>query len=262
MSPCLGALLLSLAGFAQSPAPPPSQDTEHTWSIATGRETASFRDVSRSGIPIESSPVALDGRGPLMSGRYERRRPGSSQAIAAVWVRASDFTLETPVSSLPAADDRFSRLELRYEYQRVFWRDRWVRGLAWGAGPVGLGAWQAIERHPSAGTTVRVTDAEAGGGGIVSTRLARWDRVRLDAALTTALVMGGVTEGGAPVTLARPRQAGGGWLIESRVSAAVRLWPRVWISAGYQSAGQMRIASHRSQSDRRARVEVGVTHVR
>jgi hypothetical protein len=258
------ALLLLVAASDQGPVPTSTDDPapQRLWTVAAGRQATSIRDITRSGIPLDTSPVSLGGHGVFAAARYERRGARASQSVSAGWARASALALETPSFRLPMRDDRVRRLDIRYEYQRFFWRDNGIRGLRLGAGPVALGAWQVVERHPSLSNTIKISDLEAGGGGVVSARLARWERVTIDAAWTTALVIGGVSEDNEPAITVRERQSGGGWLLQGRVAAAVRLTPGLWLSAGYTSLGQARFASHRGQSDRHARLEVGVTHVR
>jgi len=260
MSLYAAALLLAAAAGQSVPARSHSPDGR-IWTVATGLEKFSIRDVARSGIPIETSPVAVDGNAWFLAVRHERRNLERLHAMEVSFIRSTGAGLATPLQRLPAPDDGVVRLDARYEYRRSFGRNRLARGLEFSAGPVGLAAWQKLDRSLPPNNAVAVSDVEGGGGGMVAARLTRWRRITFDGGWTIALMIGRTDHAIAQAAVNSDKQGGGGWRLEDHVSGSIRLSERVLLAAAYRRAGQVRFASHRGQSDRWNRFEVGVTYV-
>lgn len=256
---CAAVWLVAAAGQGDPVGQPVAN---RAWSIASGIESLSIRDVSRSGIPLETSPVSLDADAWMLAVTREGRRQDRSHLVGLRFLRSARIGLVSPVLRVPAPDDRVFRLDGRYEYRRSFLRDRWIRGLEFAAGPTGLVAWQRLERAIPPRDRLTVSDIEGGGGGLLDVRLARWSRIAIEGGWTAALVLGRTRHVLDGSGTAAQWQGGGGWLLSDHVGASIRLNDRFQLTVAYQRTGQARFASHRSQSDRRDRLEVGVTHVR
>jgi hypothetical protein len=252
---CAAAVAASVPALAQPRA-------ERLWSIGAGPERVTVRDISRAGFPIETSPVGLDVDAWSIAGRHERRSAERSHTFAVGLSRSTSLASVSPLVRVRHPEDTLDRVEGRYEYRRAFWRDRFARGLDLEAGVLGLAAWQALEQHRPPATRLTVRDREGGGGGLLGLRLRRWSRVRLETSMTVGLLIGSSGEDATSPDPLRSSRPGGGWLLDSRTGGSLRIGERYWLSAHYVTTGQVRVASHRAQSDRRGRLELAVTHVR
>ena len=253
---------LAVAGARGVASQPPAAG-ERSWTLRVGHESISVRDISRSGLPVETSPVGLEGGGVAFRGRYERTTRSRAHVISiGATPSFSGFAFASPVRREPAPRSRASSFHARYEYRRYLLRDAGIRGLDVGVGVVAHAGREIVERHAPPANVVRTADLESGGGGSFNARLRRWSRVRLDTSVSGLLVLGTTRETHAIDRAAALSQAGGGWRIESTVTAGVRVTRKVWITGTWLGLGQVRYGSHRGLSERRAQLAVGVTHAR
>lgn len=227
-----------------------------------GHEILTLRDVSRSGIPLDTSPVGLETHVWLVAGRYEVRGVRRAHTFAGAFGRSASVKARTPIATLDENGHHVSRLEGRYEYRRAILRDRLARGLVFEGGLAALAAWQTLDSEAPPANHAVTRDVDIGGGAVAGVRLDRWPAVTLEATWTVALVLSRTSEELEAARADRNRRGGGGWWLDRRTGVSVRLDERFWISAFYTTAGQARFASHRGQSDRHGRLDIMVTHVR
>ena len=256
------ASALALAAAQASPlASVPAQ--QRSWTVTVARDAITLRDVSRSGTPVETSPMRLEGTGVAVHARFavENRARAHVVSIGAT-PSFSSFDLASPVERLHAPADRGSDLQARYEYRRYPFRDVLARGLDIGAGALAHAGRRVIERRVPPANDIHISDLDGGIGATLGVRLRRWDRVRLDAGIAGLLVMGRTRETHSVDPDGGRAQSGGGWLLETSASAGARVSSTLWLTGSYEGAGQIRLGSHRGHSERRARFAIGVTYVR
>jgi hypothetical protein len=262
MSIGLHVLVCTLAA-AHGVAPQPPAASERSWTLRVGHESISVRDISRSGRPIETAPVGLEGRGVAFRGRYERATRSRAHVLSiGATPSFSGFAFVSPVRREPAPLNRASSLHARYEYRRYLLRDAGIRAFDVGGGLVAHAGREVVERHAPPANVIRTADLETGGGGSLNARLRRWSRVRIDLSVSALLLLGTTREAHDIDRAAALTQRGGGWRIESTVTAGVRVSRELWITGTWLGLGQVRYGSHRGLSERRAQLAVGVTHAR
>ena len=243
--------LLALALVAQS-----------NWSVSAGPERFSFRDISRSGPPVDASPVTWEGTGPSFVGTYiregHRRRHSLNVEVAA----ASSFTYAGPVRSIPAPGaDHLTRLEGRYEYRRYLLSDLITRGLDVGIGVQGLGRRVSFTRDTTGGVH-READMTAAIAASIAARWHRSSRWSVEAAWVNGATLlhqhdslhAEVGDDGA--------RWGGGWLTDLTLEGAIRLSAPWSLSVAYLRTGEGSATSHESYAFGRRRLVAGVTYAR
>ena len=259
----LAAGLTVAAAALLSPAPLEAQQpARHEWTASAGRATLAFRDVSRAIRPVDASPIAWQGSGPALRGRYDRLTRVSAHRVDVTWARASRFAYASPLRRVvAAADDDASLFSTRYGYTRYFFRDLGVHGLDLGA--AAEAAYQrATQRRQYAAFLLRETSHGYAFGGAIAARFARWRRFSLEAWWTNGLRMSNqhdAFEGGGPP----PRDAwGGGWYDEWLMTGRVRMTRAMWLLAELGRTSEVYYAHNAADTARASALLLGVTYER
>jgi hypothetical protein len=71
----IAAAVVATGGPAAAQDPPALGASTSTWTAIAGVQHVSLRDVARSGPPVDASPVAREGSGPMLVAGYRRNRP-------------------------------------------------------------------------------------------------------------------------------------------------------------------------------------------
>lgn len=120
-------------------AQPVSADSPQVvWRISAGRDAAGLRDIARTGIPVDASPVQWRGTGLGLFAQHTRERGRWRQEYSAAFTRATEFHYEVGDISTPRpSDDRFTRADVLYALHRRLFSDvgfeasHWQQGCGW-----------------------------------------------------------------------------------------------------------------------------------
>ena len=232
------------------------------WSASAGRETFDYRDVARSGPPVEASPVSWIGSGPslvLTFDRVNHRRVHRFNVDVAI---ARSFTYAGPVRRTDAsADDGAFRVEGRYEYRRHVFRDRFLRGLDPGIG-VQI-AWRRLSLSRRAGADMLRTASTGTGVAVVAAaNFHRWRRWSADVAWTNGMMIMREHARHSVDPLSDVRLWGGGWLTDLSLSGAIRVSTHASVTASFLTTGEGAMVSHHNQTFGRRRFALGVSYAR
>jgi hypothetical protein len=257
---CAGVISASVA-FAQptpaQPAPPPQ------WTVTGGVESFWWRDVARSGPPVDGSPVSWDGQGPVVYVAHNRGGRSRLHHFEAAFASVGGFVLRSPVRTTPAPDDDgVSRLTGRYEYRRYPWRDLWTTGLDVGIGVDASGEHFSFERHFDPGISLERSLNTVGTALVVAGRWERSSRWSLIAAWGNGLTIGRSTQQYRGDRELTQRGWGGGWQTNLELRGNVRVAAPVLLTAAWFTSGEGRLGSHDSFTYGRSRFTAGVTYAR
>jgi hypothetical protein len=261
----VSAAVVVTAADARAQAPPgaPAGDSAHTWSAQAGYESFAMRDISRNMRPPDASPIAWQGDGPAVSGRYEITRSRSSHTVDATWRQARNFSYEAPTRSVAAvAGDAASRLEARYEYRRYFWRDLGIDGFDLGGAAQGIAARTALDRHitSSLSTTTRITGG--GGAAVVVARLRRWQRVQFDASWANGAIVSSRSAEHSAAPDATASFSGGNLLSDTAVRVDLRVSRAARVAVTWRHYFENYASGHYSYSGVWQSFNVGVLYAR
>lgn len=231
------------------------------WSASGGRESFTFRDISRSGPPADASPVSWTGSGPSLVAAYHRASVKRAHLFNVDIASAGSFAYAGPIRRIDApSDDRAFRFEGRYEYRRFILRDRIARGLDCTLGVQGLARLLTLTRH--AGGTQEYDSGGTGVAGVVGARLHRWTRWSAEVAWTNGLTVLREHDSHSVDPLADTHLWGGSWLTDLAVSGSARLTTHAALTASWLTTGEGNAVSHHSYAFERRRALVGVTYGR
>lgn len=251
----------SVAG-AQSMAPPAVPSPPSAWTASAGYESFWLRDVARARRPVDASPVSWEGAGPALVVTYERERPDRLHHFDGSIAIARDFSLQSPVRTLDAADgDHGSRLGARYEYRRYPFRDVGVNGLDLGIGVEGDVEHLAFTRHFAPAIELQSSIVNFGASAVLA---ARFDRSRLGLLATfgNGLSIGRESSRHRSDVETSLHGWGGGWQTNLGLQASIRLTGRTSVIVSYLASGEGRFASHNAITFGRSRFTVGAIYAR
>jgi hypothetical protein len=235
---------------------------QSNWSFSAGPERFAFRDISRSGPPVDASPITWEGTGPSFVSIYTREGRRRFHRVNVDIAAAYSFAYTGPVRSVPApGGDRLTRLEARYEYRRYLLNDVIARGLDVGIGVQGLGRRLSFTRDTTGGVH-READTTGAIAGSISARWHRSTRWSVEVAWVngaTLLHQHDALEAGTGDNGAR---WGGGWLTDLDLEGVVRLSAPWSLSVGYLRTGEGTVTSHASYAFGRRRLVAGVIYAR
>jgi len=256
----LGVFFAAVTEAQPQPAPPA---TSPEWSVAAGYESLWFRDVARTGPPVDGSPIAWEGGGPAIVVSHDRGRPYRLHHFEGFFSAGGGFSLETPVRSIPApSNDGAHRFGARYEYRRYPFRDLWLTGFDIGFGIEGDGERFVFSRHFQPDIEFDRTVTNVGTSGVLAARLHHWTRIDLLAAWGNGLSVGRASLGHRAAIDSEQLEWGGGWQTNLHLRAAVRVGARTSLVASYFNSGEGRLASHDTFTYGRSRFAAGVTYGR
>ena len=243
-------------------AQPPS-GTLAMWTASAGLEQVSLRDVARSGPPVDASPVARKGRGPLLTVEYRRVRHDRLHRFEFSATSAGDFVYvsfrgEAP---LPGGDDANS-IGGRYEYRRYPWRDLGVRGLDAGVGVEAVADRLSMSRAFAPAITIVDTIVRGGAGVVAAARLRRWALLDVEAAWTNTALLATAAQSHSASANPSGRQLSPGWITDLDLAATVRVTDGIRAVAAYRGSGEGLFGTRPAWAVDRHRFAVGVAYAR
>jgi len=255
----IALLALLVAPVTVSAQPPP----EVTWRVAAGYETFTFRDVATSKPPVNGSPVAWKGSGPVVSVDYARARPLRLHRFQFTTSSNGNFAYETGVSVVARdSKDAATFIEGNYDYRRYFARTLGVDGLHAGIGVRGMGERRVLQHHFSGDVTHHETDVTGSIAIVAALRLRRSDRFGAEVEWANAATLAhGDLELVADATSDKAGW-GAGWITDLTVRADVRVASHLAVVVFYIGRGEGLLFDLRSYSDGRRRIMAGVTYAR
>jgi hypothetical protein len=232
------------------------------WSASGGLESFTYRDVARSKPPADASPVEWTGSGPSLFVAYERANERRAHRFNVDVASAGSFEYAGPVRRVgaPSGDSAF-RFEGRYEYQRRYFRGKFVRGLDIPVGIQGVARRLTMTRNVGGNTQDFETNS-LGLGVATGAQFHRWPR--WSAELSWVNGLSGVWEHDSYSIdpLSDVHLAGGGWLTDLSVSGRVRIAGHAWLNGSWLQTGEGSYVSHHNYLFSRQRFTVGVTYDR
>jgi hypothetical protein len=233
------------------------------WTGVAGVQQVSLRDVARTGPPVDSSPVAREGDGPMFVLGYRHHRPDRVHRLEFAATLADDFSYVggRGTAVLPPQDDATS-LEGRYEYRRYPFRDAALRGF-----DVGVGVEAILDRtvlSRSFVPAIAVTDSVTrGGAGVVAAaRLRRWSAIQFEASWTNAALLARAAQSHSIDPLARSVRTGPGWITDLDAIASIRVAGRWSVAVAYRQSGEGLLGTRPAWTIGRSRASVGAEYVR
>lgn len=264
MSTILLALLATTLATTDTPqqtATPPAQDlSATTWHLLAGYEQWALRDIARTALPMDGSPVAVEGSGPALTVRYDRARRKRLHRFEFGAARAGGFAYVSPLQtvSLPSSD-RSSRLEGRYEFRTYPFLDVLVDGLDLGVGVLGGVTRRSLNREYP-GASFSVAELDAGIAAPLSARFQRGTRAEFDVAWHFGLAFTRSRQSHSAGTGVQDSYSGGGGSTELAARATLKLAQQLRLVTTYVRAQDWRFSSHRTNSTRRSQIALGVTY--
>ena len=235
----IAVAVVATGGPAAAQDPPALGSTASTWTAIAGVQQVSLRDVARTGPPVDASPVAREGSGPMLMAGYRRNRADRLHRVEFAATSAGEFSYVSSLGSaaLPPQDDATS-LEARYEYRRYPFRDVAVRGLDLGVGVEALLDRTGLSRSFPPAISITDTLTRGGGGVVAAARLRRWRAAQFEAAWTNAALLARAAHSHSVDPLARSVQIGPGWLTDLDLIGLIRVTGRVSAVLAYRQSGE------------------------
>ena len=260
----LAAAASSASAQTSSLAPAPSAEPPtRIWRVGAGYEALSIRDVSRSGRPVDASPVTWEGRGPGVEVQYDRtslRRLHHAQFNAG-W--AGGFELGTPLRTIPRSPaEKFAHFDGRYEYRRYPFRDLGLDGLDLGFGVEGGAVFRSQTQIFDPAIEVRQRGTDVTVAAVVAGRFRRWRSVQLEIAWGNGMAVGRMSTRHSTAAETDATAWGGGWLTDLAARADVRLSGGIALFTSYFTTGRGRYQSHGASTTGRGQIMIGVAYAR
>jgi hypothetical protein len=260
------AFALPAAAQAQSSAQTVSANPNPpaaSWHVAAGYGTVALRDIARSGPPVDASPVSWRGEGTTVLARYTRENLKRIHRYEFSAAFAGNFVYDSGVESIARpSDDRYGRVEGRYEYRRYFFRDVMFRGLDIGGGAQGIGSHSSVSRHVLESIESGASRGEMAGAGSVAARLRRWSRFGLEAAWINGIHAQRVTLHHSSSADAGRSQWGGGWLTDLAIGGYFAVSRHAALTVTYFRTGEGLMSSHLSLTSDRGSINFGVRYAK
>jgi hypothetical protein len=258
------ALGATHASAQPTPSPPgPAPGREVGWTVASGYSTTSFRDIARTGPPVDASPIALAGDGFAILLRNDRATMVRLHRFELEFLGSGSFAFESPVDSIARpTDGRLTRLGGRYEYRRYLLRDLAIDGLDIGLGVQGAGERVSLTREVPTAISIDRATLQAGPGVVAAARLHRWRRFDVEAVWVNSILFGRTTTKHSAEVVSSSASYGGGWVTDLRLTTNVRVGSVVWLVAAYGRSDGGVVSSHLGVTSSERQILVGVKYGR
>jgi len=261
----LALTLSSTVATAQSPPSTPASPNPPavSWHVAAGYGTVGFRDIARSGPPVDASPVSWRGEGTTILAQYTRENLKRFHRYEFSAAFAGNFVYDSGLESVARpADDHYRRIEGRYEYRRYFFRDVAFRGFDIGGGVQGIGSRASLSRHVPDDIESSETRGATAGAGVVAARLRRWSRFGFEAAWINGIHASHLTLHHSSSPDAGRSQWGGGWLTDLSIGGHVAVSRHASLAVTWFRTNEGIMSSHRSLTSARGSLNVGVMYAK
>lgn len=241
--------------FASAPA---SAQTQPSWTVSSGLELFSLRDIARSGPPVDASPVSWEGSGPVVVIGYDRTSPGRRHGFEVSFANASGFEYRSPlVSSSAASGDSASRVGWRYEYDRRILSRHVPALVAATIGVRGSGEFRSLIHSVDPSSDIGLSTRTAAAAVVLGASIGRGRRLSGDVRYGNAAVFGWLEP-----NRETSGSFGAGWTTDLDGGVAVRMSASLALTARVLKRGDGFLSSHRSFSLSNPRFTVGVCYAR
>lgn len=244
-------------------AQPVSADSPQVlWRISAGRDAAGLRDIARTNIPVDASPVQWRGTGLGLFAQHSRERGRWRQEFSAAFTRATEFHYEVGDISTPRpSDDQFTRADLLYALHRRLFSDVGIRGVSLAAGlRLGLGR-TSVERHVPVDLTANESRISAATAFVVTVGFRRGRGPGVDVEWSNGGHVGRLSAWHSSDQVSRT-QWGGGWQTDLAIEGDIPIGRRTSVVARYFRSNDGVLSSHRSVASARSSVTLGVMYGR
>jgi hypothetical protein len=243
-------------------AQPAAEPTPSAWRVTMGRDVVALRDISGTGIPVDASPVAWRGTGVGLFAQHTRQRGRWAHVFSATATRATTFEYDLGITTIPrSTDDRFTRIDARYEWRRQLFSDLWVRGVSIAAG-LQVGALRTgVSRH----VPVDIVATESRVAGVTALVVAVGFRRARGPGLEVAWANGGQIgrlSGRHSADQLTRTQWGGGWQSDLAITGDIPIGRRTSVFARFATSNDGVLSSHRSVASDRSSISLGVMYGR
>ena len=249
---------LALPAAAQAQTAP----ADGIWRAWAGYDTFRYRDIAKSSPPVDASPVAWRGAGPILGLDWDRERPFRLHRVNVAFSAAGGFIYDTGIGTIPRPGDESARfLEGGYEYRRYFARAIGLRSLQAGIGVRGGGERRTFERRRG-GNELTETATAGSIAGVAALRFRPAGRVSADVEWGNALAL---TRGRQHLVAGSESEKtswGGGWFTDLTARVNIRLAERTSLAVAYGGRGEGWLFDLRAYTDERRRIVAGVMYAR
>lgn len=261
------AMVVSAACAQAQDVPPAAQASERSgprWVAAVGYESFWFRDISGTGRPMKTSPIAWAGSGPVLTGGVVWMNDRRVHHIEIKGAAAGDFGYRTPLGRLATAPtDRATKVEARYQYRRYVFRKVLIDGLDLGFGGEGAAERTSFSRDIAAGPAVHDVRLDGAMAGVIAARFRRGSALGLELTWSNGLILGRRREEWDGAGAQASNSSGcGGWLTRLALEADGRLTSSARLFARFVTDGEGFISTHRAYTVGHRTILAGVTYAR
>jgi hypothetical protein len=247
-----GAVFISSSAGAQSIT---------SWTATSGIEQFALTDIVRGKPPVDASPVAWQGAGPMLSVARTRTSGPRVHRIEFVLADTNHFSYRSNLREFAGdPEDGAVHLEGRYEYRRDMLTRHLPAWLRTSIGVRGSGAWLSMTQHVPPANDISKSSMDGCGALVVGALLAAEKRLSLDVNYANGLRIGRVSPHGSGVD--ESHAAGGGWTTDLGLTGRVRLTPRYAIAVRFFDRGDGIESSHRSFTTSQRQFSVGVLYAK
>jgi len=252
-------LLIAVVGaFISGPA---HAQSITSWTATSGIEQFALSDIARGKPPVDASPLAWEGAGPMFSVARTRSSGPRWRRIEFVFADTSDFTYRSKLRELAAdPEDGAVHLEGHYEYHRGVFASRLPAWLQTTIGVRGAGAWLSIAHHLPPANDISMSSVDASGAFVVAATLAPRKRCSLDVSYANGLRIGRVSPHGSGID--ETPAVGAGWATDLALTGRMRVASRYAIAIRYFDRGDGIESSHRSFTTGQRQFSAGVIYAR
>lgn len=237
--------------------------TASTWRVTAGYESIAVRDIARTTRPLDASPVAWRGAGPRLVVDHRRSNARRDHVFLLAAHRAGNFAYETDLTRVERPqDDRYTRVEGRYEYRRYLLTDLVLHGLDLGVGAqTGLSRTR-LNRRIDGGLESSDARTAMMGSVVLAARYRPSDRIALSVAWANGAHVGWASDRHSADAASARTRSGGGWLTDLNAMASMGLGSRTALVVRFDQWDDAEHSSHRNLTSRRHAFTAGVTYGR
>lgn len=237
-----------------------AQPATTAWSVTSGIERFAFTDIVRGHPPVDASPIAWQGSGPMFTVARTRTAGPRVHRFEFVLADTGDFSYLSKQREFAAdPEDGAFHLEGRYEYHRDVLTRHVPAWLRPSIAVRGSGAWLSITHHVPPANDISLSSTDACGAFVVAARIAAGQRISGDVNYANGLRLGRVSPHGFP---GETHAAAGGWTTDLALVGTVRVATRYAVAVRYFDRGDGLESNHRSFTTSQRQISVGVVYAK
>ena len=231
---------------------------QSSWTVSSGIEQFSLRDIVRSGPPVDASPISWEGSGPVILVAREWTTISRRHAADVTFASARDFEYRSPFASFATdPSDAARRFEGRYEYDRRVLSRHLAAWIEATVGVRGSGQFLSLTHHVDPAWDIGLSTRSAAAAIVAAATFARGRRVSGDVRYGNALVFGWLHQNGDPAGW-----SGGGWTTDLDAGVNVRTSRMLSVTTRVVKRDDGFLATHREFSTSTPRLTVGIRYAK